>query len=132
MFEVMHQPRLQSFENQSIRPLGLSIRLRMSDRSVVDSRALGGTKGFEFFRIEVRAIIHDDAVRDAISEYKFSDEANNSTGVKVLDWFSLNPLGELVDCHQYMREATSPCSQRTDHVQPPYCERPDEWNGLQG
>ena len=103
----------------------------MGDRSVVDSCALRVAEIPEFFRVKVRPIIRNDAVRDSISEYQFPDEANSSTGVKVLDWFSLNPLGELVDCHQYMREATSTCSQRTDHVQPPYYERPDEWNGLQ-
>ena len=69
-------------------------------------------------------------MRDSISEYQFSDKADSSTGIEVLDWFGLNPLGELVDCYQHMGEIASACSQRADHIQPPYCEGLDKWYGL--
>ena len=69
---------------------------------------------------------------NSISEYQLSDEADTSAGIKILDRLSLNPLSELVDCYQYMGVAVSACSQWSNHIQSPYGERPDEWNGLQG
>ena len=47
---------------------------------------------------------------NSISKYQLSDEANSSAGIKILDGFSLNSLGELVDCYQHMGEAASACS----------------------
>ena len=131
MFQVTHQPGFQSFENQPICPLGLPIRLRMSDRSVIDSRALGGTKGSEFFRIEVRAVICDDAVWDAISEYQFPDETHRCTCSKVFNGLGFDPFGELVDCHQHMSKSTPASPQRSNHVQSLDGKRPDEWNCFQ-
>ena len=132
MFQVTHQLRLQSFENQSICPLGLPIRLRMSDRSIVDSHALGGTKGFELFRIEVRAVICDDVLRDAVSKYKFFDETHGCARLKALNGLGFDPFGELVDCHEHMSEAAPTSLERSNHIQSPNSKGPDEWNGLQG
>ena len=67
---------------------------------------------------------------NSISEYQLPDEADSSAGIKILDGFSLNSLGELVDCYQHMGEAASACSQWSNHIQSPYRERPNEWNGL--
>ena len=99
MLEVTHQLGFQSFENQSICSFSLPVRLRMGDRSVIDPRALGSTKGSEFVRVEVRSIIHDDVVRNTISEYQFPDETHSSTWFKVFNGLRLDPLGKLVDCH---------------------------------
>ena len=91
-----------------------------------------GAKGFELVEIEVRPIISDDAVRNSISEYQLSDEADSSVGIKILDRLSFNPLSELVDCHQYMGEAAPASSQWCNHMQSPNSEGPDEWNGFLG
>ena len=64
----------------------------MSDRGVIDSRALGSTKGSEFIRVEVRPIVRDDVVRDTISEYQFPDETHSYTCFKVF-----NGLGSKAD-----------------------------------
>ena len=34
-------------------------------------------------------------MRDSISEYQLSDEADSSAGIKILDRFSFNPLSDL-------------------------------------
>ena len=49
-------------------------------------------------------------MRNPISEYQLSDEADSSADIKILDGLGFDPLSELVDCHQYMGEAapTSP------------------------
>ena len=54
MLEITHQSGFQSLENQAIGSLCLSIRLRMGDRSVVDSCALRVAEIPEFFRVKVR------------------------------------------------------------------------------
>ena len=76
----------------------------MGDRSVIDPRALGSTKGSELIRVEVRSVISDDAVQYAISEYQLPDEAHSSTCFKVFNGLGFDPLGELVDCYQHMGE----------------------------
>ena len=71
-------------------------------------------------------------MRNYISKYQVSNEADSSGGIKVLDRLGFNPLTELVDCHQYMGEAAPASSQWSNHIQPPNSEGSDEWNGLQG
>ena len=36
-------------------------------------------------------------MRNSISEYQLSDEADSSVGIKILDRLGFDPLGELVD-----------------------------------
>ena len=104
----------------------------MGDRSVIDPRALGSTKGSELIRVEVRSVISDDAVRHAISEYQLSDETDGSACSKVLHGFGFDPLGKLVDCYEQMGEATRASFEGSGHIQSPDCRRADKWNSLQG
>ena len=55
-------------------------------------------------------------MRNSISEYQLSDEADSSAGIKILDRLGFDPLGELVDCHQYMGEAAPASSQWSNHI----------------
>ena len=71
-------------------------------------------------------------MRDPLSECQPSDENDSSASIEILDRLGFNPFGELVDCHKYMSEAAPTRSQRSNHVQTPNNEGPDEWNGLQG
>ena len=116
MLEVMHQPGFQSLEDQTICSLCLPIRLRMHDQRVVDLSTLGGAECSELIRIKVGAIIRDNAVRDSISEYQFSDETDGNAWVKVFDRLGFNPFGEFVDCYEQMSEATSACLEGSDHI----------------
>ena len=83
-------------------------------------------------RIEVRPVVSDDDVRNSISECQFSDEADGSTGFKILDRLGFNPFGKLVDCYKHMSEAAPTSLQGPNHIQPPNGKGPDEWNSLQG
>ena len=80
----------------------------MSDRSIVDSSALRSAKSSKLIGIEVRPVVRDDAVWDSISECQFSDKTNSGAGFKILDRFSFDPFGKLVDCNEHMSEALLP------------------------
>ena len=104
----------------------------MSNRSIVDSSALRGAESSELIGIEVQSIVHDDAVWDSISECQFSDKTDSGAGFKVLDRFSFDPFGKLVDCNEHMSEAAPTSSQWSNHIQSPNSKEPDEGGGLQG
>ena len=55
-------------------------------------------------------------MRNSISEYQLSDEADSSPRIETLDRLGLDPLSELVDCHQYMGEAAPASSQWSNHI----------------
>jgi hypothetical protein len=51
--------------------------------------------------------------------------------IALWDWFSLDPLGELIHCNQEVSEATLSYFQRAHHVKAPLSEGPSKRNGLQ-
>jgi hypothetical protein len=50
--------------------------------------------------------------------------------VHVGDWSCLDPLGELVDCHEEMSEALRHLSEWPQHVEVPHSKRPDDGDCL--
>ena len=132
MLEIAHQPGFQPLKDQAVCPFRLPIRLRVRNGCVVDPSALGCAKHSELIRIKVGAIICDNAVRDSISEYQLSDETDGSARIKIFDRLGFDPFGEFVDRHKQMSETTSAGLERSNHVQPPDCKWPDEWDSLQG
>jgi hypothetical protein len=92
---------------------------------------LSGAEVPKLFRVKVFTIVRDDAVRNSVSEYNLLHELDGHARVQILDRFGFNPLGELVDCYEQMCETTLACSERSNHVQTPHSEWPDEWNSLQ-
>ena len=72
----------------------------MRDRCVVDLSTLGGAECSELIRIKVGAIIHDNTMRDSISECQLSDETDGSAGIETLDGFGFDPFSEHVDCYK--------------------------------
>ena len=98
----------------------------MSNRSIVDSSALRGAENSELIGIEVRSVVRDDAVWDSISERQFSDKTDSGASVKVLDGFGFDPFGKLVDCNEHVSESASAGPQRSNHIQSPNSEGPDE------
>ena len=102
----------------------------MGDRSVIDPRTLGGTKGSEFIRVEVLSVVHDDIVWHTISEYQLSDETHGSTCFKVFNRLGFDPLGKLVECYQHVGKSAPAGPQRSNHVQSPNSKRPDKWDSL--
>ena len=57
---------------------------------------------------------------------------NRLLGLDSIDWTSLDPLGELIDCYQQMGIASGGLLQRPNHVQPPHGEWPCNGDGLEG
>ena len=91
----------------------------MRDRSIVDSSALRGAESSVFIGVEVRPVVRDDAVWDSISECQFSDKTDSGACIKVLDRFSFDPFGKLVDFNEHMSEAAPASSQWSNHIQSP-------------
>lgn len=77
--------------------LSLPIRLWMSHRGEVESDALlAVVLGKGAFR-EVRPVISNDTVRDAVSKDDLLEESSRSRTVNFFDGLSFNPLSKLVD-----------------------------------
>ena len=76
----------------------------MSHRYVanVDSTVL--TLFPELVIVEVGAKVGDDSVWEAIAMHDVIQEVEDPVSIGCGDWFDLNPLGELVDSHQYSVE----------------------------
>ena len=55
-------------------------------------------------------------MRNSISEYQLSDEADSSAGIKILDMLGFDPLSELVDCYKQMGETTSAGLEGSNHI----------------
>jgi hypothetical protein len=56
--------------------------------------------------------------------YEFIQEVEYSVGLGACDRLDLDPLGELVDGHQYYVESTRRSREWPYHVEPPAGERP--------
>lgn len=80
---------------------------------------------------EVRVVVGDDAVRDAVPNGDIRNECDGSRTIQLFDWPRLNPLRELVHGNQQMGHAATYCLEWARHVQPPHGKRPSEGDGLQ-
>jgi hypothetical protein len=56
--------------------------------------------------------------------HEFVQEVEYSVGLGACDQLDLDPLGELVDGHQYSIESTWRSREWPNHVEPPAGERP--------
>ena len=88
----------------------------MCNGRIVGLSALERTERLELIKIKVRSVVSDYTVRNPISEYQLSDEADRIADIKILDGFGFNPFSELVDCYKHMGEATPASPQRSDHI----------------
>src|SRR6185437_10558807 len=64
-------------------------------------------------------------------EDNISGKQHGLFGLDLADGPSLDPLGELVDCHQQVGVAPGRLLQRADKVQSPHGERPSDGDGLE-
>ena len=103
----------------------------MCDRGDVESNPLSPAEVRHLTHSKISAIIGDDAMRIAISEDDLLQKASSSRTITLGDWFNFDPLRELVDCDQQMRETSASSLERSNHVQPPDRERPSKRDGLQ-
>ena len=78
----------------------MSVGTRMSHRYIanVDSTVL--TIFPELVIVEIGAEVGDDAIREPVAMHDVIQEVEDSVSIRCGDRLDLNPLGELVDCHQ--------------------------------
>ena len=81
---------------------------------------------------ELCPIVGDDGVWNSESMDDISEEQHRLFGFDLIDWTSLDPLGELIDRNQQMGVASRGLLQRPNHVEPPYGEWPCNGDGLEG
>ena len=74
-------------------------------------------------------LVVDDVVWDSESKDNLFDELNRGGRFQLLYWLGLDPLGELVHCHQQVRHAASSGFEGSHHVESPDREGPGDWNG---
>jgi hypothetical protein len=85
----------------------------------------------EFLARELGAIVGDDRIRDPKPEDNINEEQNSLLRLDLADGSSLDPLGELVDCHQQVSVAPGHLLQRANEVQSPHGEQSCDGDGLQ-
>ena len=79
----------------------------------------------------MRTIVGDDAIRHPKPAHEALDELDYRTSWDGADSFHFHPLGELVNGDVEVAIAPWRPGKRAQNVQPPKCEWPREWNGLQ-
>ena len=89
------------------------------------------TKGLHLPLSEVCAVVADDAMRVAESKDYLLEEFGRSFAVKFLNGLDFYPFGELVDCDQEVRHASTSRFELTHHVHPPDDKGPCQWYGFQ-
>src|SRR5438128_9768424 len=100
-------------------------------RSVVDFDVELFTSIFKFRARELSAIISDNSVWNAEPDYNVLQELFCLSSCNLGYRLGLNPLGELVNGDEKMCETTRRFLQRADHVEPPGCKWPSDWDSLQ-
>jgi hypothetical protein len=89
------------------------------------------TEAEEFLPHELGAIVGDDRVEYAEVVDDVGEEGYRLLRTDVDDGSGLDPLRELVDCHEEMREALGRLSEWPHHVKVPHNERPRDGDGLE-
>jgi hypothetical protein len=74
--------------------------------------------------VEVGAQVCDDAIGYSVAMHEFVQEVKYSVSLGACNRFDLDPLGELVDGHQYFVESTWRSWEWPNHVEPPAGEGP--------
>jgi hypothetical protein len=84
----------------------------------------------EFLPHEMGAIVGDDRVGYAKAIDDVDLECYGLLGADIHDGSSLDPIEELVDRYEKMREALGRLSERPHHVEVPHNKRPCDGDGL--
>src|SRR3989337_2847746 len=77
---------------------------------------------------QIGTIISYNTMRVAKTENHLFDELNRRCRVALADRLCLNPLCKLVNRHQEVSLFVLGSFKRSNHIQPPNCKRPSNWN----
>src|SRR6185295_10424384 len=111
---LVEDPWLQSLEDHAIGTLHLPIRLWVRHSRPVHAYMVAIAERQEFLARELGAVVGDDRIRDPEPEDNVSKEQNSLLGSNLANGSSLDPFGELVDCHQQVGVAPGRLLQRAN------------------
>ena len=100
LVQLVQDPYLEALEDHAIGTLHLPIRLWVHHSRPVHAYMVAVTERQELLARELGAVVGDDRIRDPEPEDNISEEQNSLLGLCLADGSSLDPLGELVHCHQ--------------------------------
>jgi hypothetical protein len=120
---------LEALDYHAVRPLDLTIGPWVCNRDIFDLDACIFIELPELVGREIWSQIHDDGVREAEAMQDIGDEVNDSIGYELGYQLVLDPLGKLVDSHQYMGETAWRRCEGPNHIKAPASKRPGWWYG---
>jgi hypothetical protein len=112
--------------------LDLSVGMRVCHGNPVDADAIGFAEFEEAGSRKLCPIVSDDGVRGAVAMDDVEDERDGLGRHELRHWLSLDPLGELVNRHEQVSEASWGLLEGPDHIQTLDSERLGDQNGLEG
>src|SRR3954470_4635822 len=77
---------------------------------------------------QIGTIICDDTVWKTKPENHFLDELNRGGRITLANRLCLHPFCNLINRHQEVGLLVLGPFERPDHIQPPGCKRPSNWN----
>jgi hypothetical protein len=98
---------------------------------LVDTNIVVITEVEESLPRELGIVVGDDRVGYAETDNDVGEEGHRLLRANVDDGSSLDPLGELVDCHEEVSEAPGRLLERSHHVEVPHGKRPCDGDGLE-
>ena len=104
----------------------------MIDGSIIELDAHVFALEFYLVGREVRAIISDDAVGDAVTVYNPGNEIYHRSGFGCFHRFSLYPFGEFIHHDQYVFFLMGSPFKESNHVKPPDRKGPCNGDCLEG
>ena len=90
----------------------------MSDRSIVDADAIILSPTSELDRCKGSADVCNDPIRHTEMVHNILHELDCLCSVKLVEWFVLYPLSELVNSHVDVLKITRCSFERSNHVKP--------------
>jgi hypothetical protein len=103
----------------------------VSDGGPVHTDVVVITEFEELFTRELGAVVGDDGFGYPEAIDDVSEEGHDFLGANSCYWPSLDPLGELVNSHEQVREAPECLPKRSDQIQPPRSKGLRDGDGLE-
>jgi hypothetical protein len=117
---------LEALDYHAVRPLDLTIGPWVCNGDVLDLDARIFTELLELVSCKIGSQVRDDGVREAEAMKDVGDEIKDFIWCELGYRLVLDPLGKLVDSHQYMGETTWRHCEGSNHIKAPASKWP-EW-----
>jgi hypothetical protein len=128
----MHpEASFESFDKRAVGDFDLTVGLWVADRGKVLLNLQLAAKILNFLSTELCAVVRDknpwesEPTNDVLPQ-----EVNDPSLSDGLDWFCLNPLREVFDCHDEEFLLSLTPRKRSDNIYAPFVERTRDWNWI--